>query len=226
MIDDFDDADLPEARRALDKREALRHLIHTAIRLIAEMEDPFAVHLLVHSADKILIDLAKQNGHNLRVDWEIYIKPEYQKEFFKRYRRTYNYFKHADRDFATCLPVHDIGMTNAINLFVTVENYVDMFGERTDHMVLFMMFICALFPKIIVRTTGVGAELLKGVHDMESMTPADFFKVFREHSEALPKFYPEVAKDREDIIHFYHLTFQELRDGKRKSPRIIKLPSY
>ena len=52
----------PEPRRTLDKREALRHLIHTAIRLIAEMGDPFAVHLLVHSADKILIDLAKQKA--------------------------------------------------------------------------------------------------------------------------------------------------------------------
>src|SRR4051812_36416931 len=97
------DADLPEPRRTLDKREALRHLIHTAIRLVARMEDPFAVHLLVHSADKILIDLAKQNGHNLRIDWELYIKDEYHNEFFKRHRETYNYFKHADRDFAADL---------------------------------------------------------------------------------------------------------------------------
>jgi hypothetical protein len=48
----INDADLPEPRRTLDKHEALRHLIHTAIRLIAGMEDPFAVYLLVHSADK------------------------------------------------------------------------------------------------------------------------------------------------------------------------------
>jgi len=117
------DADLPGPRRTLDKREALRHLIHTSIRLITRMEGPFAVHLLVHSADKILIDLAKQNGHELRVDWELHIKDEYQDEFFKRHRETYNYFKHADRDFATDLPVRDISMTNVMNLFITVVNY-------------------------------------------------------------------------------------------------------
>src|ERR671933_594726 len=57
----IDDRNLLEPRRALDKREAVRHLIHTAIRLIATMEDPFAIHLLIHSADKILIDIAKKN---------------------------------------------------------------------------------------------------------------------------------------------------------------------
>lgn len=112
----INDADLPEPRRTLNKQEALRHLIHTAIRLIARMEDPFAVHLLVHSAGKILIDLAKQKGHELRVDWELYINDEYHDEFFKRHRETYNYLKHADRDFATDLPVHDIAMTNVMNL--------------------------------------------------------------------------------------------------------------
>src|SRR6476660_2974004 len=78
----INEADLPEPRRTLDKREALRHLIHTAIRLIARMEDPFAVHLLIHSADKILIDLAKQHHQELRVDWDLYIKDEYHNEFF------------------------------------------------------------------------------------------------------------------------------------------------
>ena len=94
--------------RTLDKQEAIRHLIHTAIRLIAKMEDPFAVHVLVHSADKLLIDIAKKRGRKLRLDWESYIKPEYHKEFFDRYRAAYNYFKHADKDFDDNLPIVDI----------------------------------------------------------------------------------------------------------------------
>jgi hypothetical protein len=218
--------DLPEPRRTLDKREALRHLIHTAIRLIARMEDPFAVHLLVLSADKILIDLAKQNCHELRIDWELYIKDEYHNEFFRRYRETYNYFKHADHDFAVELPVRDIAITNVMNLFITVVNYQQMFGEGTHHMALFLAFVFALMPKIIIPTDIRGVELLKGVRDMQSMTPANFFRTFEEHPEALPNFYPEAAKDVEDITDFYHLTFLELREGRRKSPRLFKLPLY
>jgi hypothetical protein len=222
----INDADLPEPRRTLDKCEALRHLIHAAIRLITRMEDPFAVHLLVHSADKILIDLAKQNGHELRVDWGLYIRDEYHDEFFKRHRETYNYFKHADRDFAMDLPVRDIGMTNVLNLFITVVNHEHMFSERTCHMALFLTFISVLMPEIIVPTDVRGVELLKSARDMRGMTPADFFRTFEEHPEVLSNFYPEAAKDVEDLTDFYHLTFQELREGKRKSPRLFKLPSY
>jgi hypothetical protein len=222
----INDMDLPEPRRTLDKREALRHLIHTAVRLVARMEDPFAVHLLVHSADKILIDLAKQNGQELRVDWELYIKDEYHDEFFKRHRETYNYFKHANRDFATDLAVRDIAMTNVMNLFITVVNYQHMFGECTHHMALLLILVAALMPEIIVPTDIRGVERRKGARDMQSMTPADFFRTLEEHPEALPSFYPEAAKDVEDLTDFYHLTFQELQEGKRKSPRLFRLPSY
>jgi hypothetical protein len=71
-METINNADLPAPRRTRDKSEALRHLIETAIRLTARMEDPFAVHLLVDSADKILIDQAKQNGRELRVDLECF----------------------------------------------------------------------------------------------------------------------------------------------------------
>jgi hypothetical protein len=50
------------SRRTVDKQEAIRHLIHTAIRLIAKREDPFAIHVPVHSADKLLIDMANNRA--------------------------------------------------------------------------------------------------------------------------------------------------------------------
>jgi len=45
-------------RRYLDKEEAVRHLIHCAIRMVMREEDPFAIHLLVQSADKMLGGIA------------------------------------------------------------------------------------------------------------------------------------------------------------------------
>jgi hypothetical protein len=84
-----DDDDAPS--RTLDKQEAIRHLIHTAIRLIAKRENPFAVHVLVHSADRLLIDIAKQQGRELSVDLETYVKPEYRKELFIRHPALYKF---------------------------------------------------------------------------------------------------------------------------------------
>jgi hypothetical protein len=128
-----EDEDDRTPRRMLNKQEAVRHLLHTAIRLVMTMEDPFAIHLLVHSADKMLVDIARKRGKLLRMDWEDYIKPEFHTAFFRRHRKTYNYFKHADDDFADDLPVHDIAMMNAMQLFVASMNYRSVFEEATDH---------------------------------------------------------------------------------------------
>jgi hypothetical protein len=48
-----------EPRRRITKKQAVRHLIHAAVRMIAAAEDPFAIHLVIHSADKLLLDLSK-----------------------------------------------------------------------------------------------------------------------------------------------------------------------
>ncbi len=221
MANEIDERPVP--RRTINKQEAIRHLIHSALRLIAAREDPFAVHLLVHSADKMLIDLAKQLGKDLRVDWELYIKEEYHTEFFRRHREMYNYFKHADRDFETDLPIRDIVMSNVIALFISAANYEQLFGERTHHMTLIFVLAFALFPQAIIPADVRGMELLKGVRDMQSMSPEFFFQTLEEHPEALPNFLPERLRDLQDLGHFYNLTFQELREGKRESPRIFRL---
>ena len=209
--DERDDTDDRQPRRVLGKQEAVRHLIHSSIRLIMKQEDPFAVHLLVHSADKVLIDLAKKLGRELRADWELYIKDEYHRAFFNRHRSTYNYFKHAKEDFADNLPVHDIMMMNVMTLFVATENYIKLFNERTDHMMLYLIFVMNLSPAIISVDAPMRAELVKSVGMSQTMTPRRFFEHFEENPELLPRFYAEMSKDLEDIIDFYSLSFSQLR---------------
>jgi hypothetical protein len=211
-------------RRTLNKQEAIRHLLHTAIRLVMKMEDPFAIHLLVHSADKMIIDVARKQGKLLRMDWEDYIKPEYHSAFFKRHRKTYNYFKHAREDFAEDLPVHDIAMINVMQLFMATVNYRALFQEATDHTTLFVIFMYNLMPQIVIPE-GLGIEIIKNVKATEGMTPQTFFEAFKENSHMLPRFWSEASRDRQDVLHFYNLSFKELRMGKTKSPRILRLPS-
>ena len=127
-----------------------------------DMEDPFAVHVLVQSADKLLIDMAKAKGHKLRLDWEDYIKPEYHKAFFAKHRAIYNYFKHADKDFDDDLPIHDIMRLNVMALFICVVNYRELFGEMTHHMVLHLAFTLTLSPELVnppgIEETGMGSR--------------------------------------------------------------------
>ena len=87
-----------------------------------KMEDPFVVHLVVQSVDK-LHDVAEKMGTYLEADWEVYIKDEYHSAFFTKYRETYNFLKHAKADYESKLPVYDIMMINVANLFMFLVNY-------------------------------------------------------------------------------------------------------
>jgi hypothetical protein len=213
-------------RRTLDKREAIRHLIHTAVRLIAKREDPFAVHVLVHSADKLLIDMAKQRGQELRVDWEKYIKPQYHKDFFTRHRAIYNYFKHADKDFEDDLPIRDIMRLNVMTLFICIGNYNELFQEITHHMALLLVFVMALSPEVIRPNMPQGVDLLDILPSFQGMTPGEMFTTFENNMSVLPSFIGEASEDREDIQDFYNLSFEELRAGKTKSDRIFRIREY
>jgi hypothetical protein len=222
----IDAENAPPPRRLIDKQEAVRHLIHCAIRLIQKEEDPFAVHLLVHSADKMLIDLAAKRGQELKADWELYIKPEYHKPFFKKHRTTYNYFKHAKEDFADGLPVHDIMMLNVMMLFMCMVNYAALFKELTNHMLLFQVLVLNLVPALIKIEDEKSAELFTATRMSQGMTPREFFELFDKNRSVLPKYNAEMSKDLEDVIDFYNLSFRQLQAGEAKSTRILRIPEY
>jgi hypothetical protein len=175
-----------EPMRTLDKQEATRHLIHAAIRMFSEEEDPFAIHVLIHAAENVLIDVAKKSGKQLRVDWESYIKKEYQGAFFTKYREIYNFLKHADRDFGTDMPVKDIMTSNVMTLFICISNYAALFGGWTNHMLRFQSFVFVLRPEVIGPDFPQRDELLQGIHGIKTMTVREFFKVAEEKYDLMP----------------------------------------
>jgi hypothetical protein len=214
-----------EPRRKLNKQEAVRHLLHCAIRLVMKEEDPFAIHLIVQSADKLLIDIATAKNKVLRMDWEIYIKDEYHNDFFNHYRATYNYFKHAKKDIDDELPVHDIAMINILGIFMCAANYTEIFKETTDHTQLFAIFIQAIFPNWIKAPKQFQSELLKNIASIQSMTPRLFFAEFEKQQTYLRKFYPEVSEDLQDVASFYNTSFASLRNGERYEPKRLIIRS-
>jgi hypothetical protein len=110
-------------RRRLTKKQAVRHLIHAAVRMIAAAEDPFAIHLIIQSADKLLIDLSKRLKKPLAHDWVENLKDEYRKPLMAVFRETYNFLKHADSDHDEELHVGSIAESNVLQLAVCTANY-------------------------------------------------------------------------------------------------------
>src|SRR4051812_30403984 len=84
-------------QRTLTKLDAIRHLLHASIRLFIMEEDPFVVHMVVQSCDKLINDYAKAKSlPSLNI--EALLVPENAEEFWFIHRESYNFFKHADMD--------------------------------------------------------------------------------------------------------------------------------
>jgi hypothetical protein len=133
--------------RAIDKKEGVRQFIHAAIRATFAQEDPFAIHLLGQSAEKVLVDLAKRAGK----DDLLFpmIRPDKRNRFFELYRESYNFLKHADEDQDGELGVYDIVAFNDILLFNCCMPFEDLFGEITHHMRTLVWFVACIFPNFL-----------------------------------------------------------------------------
>jgi hypothetical protein len=199
-----------QPRRWLEKQDAIRHLLHAGIRLVMKMEDPFVVHLVVQSVDKLLIDVAEKMGTYLEADWEVYIKDEYHSAFFTKYRETYNFLKHAKTDYESKLPVYDIMMINVANLFMCLVNYSKLYHVFSDHMKVYMGFMQMLMPQIIKMPEHLKSHF-EQLESVARMTPKEYFDAFNQYPRFVPGFSEEVCLDLQDVLEFYKTPFLQLR---------------
>jgi hypothetical protein len=106
--------------REIDKIQAIRHLLHSSIRLLFWEEDPFAIHLICQSCDKLIIDCLEADVIQSPVNFADHVKPEILQAFYRIHRETYNYFKHAKEDRHKNLGVRNIVKNNEIAIFLNV----------------------------------------------------------------------------------------------------------
>ena len=132
--------------RYISKREGVRHVLHAAIRSVFYGEDPFAIHLLGQSAEKVLLDLLKHaNIEDPMLSMLSLLKPELRSEFFRFYREPYNFLKHADRDSGDKLGVHNIAASNDMLVYLCIVRYRMLFGSDTQHMRVLGPRFCSLY---------------------------------------------------------------------------------
>jgi hypothetical protein len=198
-------------KRKIGKQEAIRRLIHTAIRMVMNEEDPFAVHLLIHSADKSLTELAGRRGADLALNWKEYVKEADLKQFFRRHRAIYNYLKHADSDAFDELSAGDISIVNVMDLFIAILNYDKLFSERTDHMKFFSLFVLVLAPIAAAPPNMKLPELPEPALRLYDLTPRDLFAAAKLGVNYAPNYKQEVERDLADSREFYSHKLIELR---------------
>jgi hypothetical protein len=200
-------ANTPLGVRKIGKQEAIRHLLHCAVRMIAAQEDPFPIHMLVHSAEKLLIDVSKQTGKKLLIDWSLGSPPL---GFFKLHRATYNFFKHADNDFDQEISVPEIARFNIPFLFMCTENYKHLFGESTDHMQLIYELVQMMTPRLFNIPDPETHQ--QRMEELGDATLAQFFEEAFKPNPLLPNLNAEAELDRIDNGGLYQTSIARLRE--------------
>jgi hypothetical protein len=188
-----------EPRRRITKRQAVRHLTHAAIRMIAAAEDPFAIHLIIQSADKLLIDSSKKLKKPLAHDWVEHIKDEYRSPLLAVFRETYNFLKHADKDHDEELHVGSIAESNVLQLAVCIANYHALYGEITDHMNLLFSFAKLVMPEGFV-TPAQRSIFDAAVPKLASMRFGEFYNMRLWDEPMVAQTMPNLAKERREDL--------------------------
>ena len=82
----------------VNKIEAARRQIDTAIRLLFGNEDPVAIHTLTMAGFRILRDLSNKRNSNMNKIAQLFIKPGMEGKFWGTLQSFANFLKHADED--------------------------------------------------------------------------------------------------------------------------------
>jgi hypothetical protein len=203
-----DTAANPPVIRTICKKEAIRHLIHCVIRMVAAQEDAFAIHLLVHSAEKLLMDVAKHTGQKLMFNWEDWVVPGKESKFFNFHRETYNFLKHADRDFDKVLSDPHLAPINIAQLFICAENYRKLFDENTDHMLLMSHFMQVIAPQIF--DLPFSEAYVEHIAKLGNATPKEFFDEGFKPNPLVAEIQDEITVDLADNGTLYHTPIPDL----------------
>lgn len=110
----------------ITKLEAARRQLDTAIRLLFTQDDAVSVHTLAHAAFGILKGLADYHDENRVLNAAKSIAQRTnEKEFWKSFNRTGNYFKHADKDATEVLSEVPEEENEAL-IHLAIEIYKDL----------------------------------------------------------------------------------------------------
>lgn len=112
----------------IDKTEAARRQLGTAIDLWFNDSEPVAIHTLACAAHELLATLLEKQGKSaLAFDTSLY-RPGYAGEVKKALHKHYNFFKHADRDTDARIEF-PVGITEMF-LLMAIEGWRDLMGKR------------------------------------------------------------------------------------------------
>jgi hypothetical protein len=144
----------------INKLDAARRQIETAIELHFENRDQVSVHTLACAGGRIVRDMCEQKKTPMWTTFKQWVRPGKDGEYLALLNRAANFFKHADRDPEEILD-HVKEEFNDFTIFLAVLHYVDLGNAATKPMIAFLCWFNVMYPDLIIGGTPVKATLQK-----------------------------------------------------------------
>ena len=128
------------AKIQINKIEAARRQIVTAIELLFSGGDPVAIHTLVGADWRILRDLCEKQTTPQHLAFKGAIRPGMEKKFWTAMNSAVDFFKHADRDADAILEVDEA--VNELVIMLAIKDFVDLGNRLSVEMIAFNTWCC------------------------------------------------------------------------------------
>jgi hypothetical protein len=153
----------------LDKLEVARRQLETGIRLMFFSDDPVSAHTLLFASSEVLRDLCKFRGITSEFDdaEDLWIKPEYRKDYDRHVRHRAVFIKHADRDPTAEIDEFDHRVNHVLAL-ASIFRFNALTGRSTPSMTVFTMWFGASRPYILKKVaepTKLLIDVMSGLDD-------------------------------------------------------------
>ncbi len=137
------------AKISVNKIEAARRQINTAIRMLFQKEDPVSIHTLSMAALRILRDLSSQRDDSyINKLLRDILKPGVEGKFWGALHKAANFLKHADKDPDAILSDVEESVNDAAFLIACLY-YQEMGNQLTPEMLALVCWVSALNPHFL-----------------------------------------------------------------------------
>jgi hypothetical protein len=167
-------------RIRINKLEAAQRQIDAAIRMTFNNEDAIAIHSVAAAAHRIVKDLCEQRGdvesYLMFTDW---IRPGYERKFWRQMNSSANFFKHADEDAER---VHELETeaSDYLLLFFT-KWYADLGNALSPEMRIFALWLQLRRPELLKPEAAIrmasSSEFYPASSTIKAMSREDSLKV-------------------------------------------------
>ena len=141
----------------VNKIEAARRQIDTAIRLLFGNEDPVAIHTLTMAGFRILRDLSNKRNSNMNKIAQLFIKPGMEGKFWGTLQSFANFLKHADEDPDSIIDNIQEEVNDAI-LFLATLYYQDLGHQFTPEMLALNAWFSVIHSDFIFKDASNNIE--------------------------------------------------------------------